>query len=701
MCAAELDMVTVTVKQGSLRGRKVISRPGSTYYSFQGVPYAKPPFGYRRFKCDRMLQVARLMKVTAPSHTAGCSPYEGHRTIAYCRSPHYRMPQVAHLMKVTAPSHAAGCSPYEGHRTIACCLRCQPNGCSRPQAFPNTDGFSCRPEPPDSWSGIRDALIEDSVCIHTDSLFNRIQGKEDCLYLNVYTPQIPGGSTPLKPVMVWIHGGGFVAGSGNTRFFGPDYLVHADVVLVTLNYRLGVLGFLCLNDTDVSGNNGLKDQVLALKWVQQNIAQFAGDPGNVTIFGESAGGACVHYHMLSHMSKGLFHRAIAQSGSALNPWAFTKSSRDQAFRLGELLGCATDNARELVSFLRSVPASSIIKAQDDVIGPKEIHLGLFFPFVPSLENDTPQAFLSESPMNLIKDGLIYEVPFISGITTHEGIIHMNRMKNRESFLQKVNSLFQKLVPADLVENRCPASEDEILDKIRQFYFKDRDVSERTLLQYIDLLTDTQYGMGVCKTVKEHAASYASPVYYYQFAFDGQLGLFKKIFPLKGIKGACHADDLGYLFFSSLNSIFLDKNTPEMKVLTLMVQLWTSFAKNGIPQAEEVTWRPVSKSELHCLTIDHPLMMFCYISRIPQAEEVTWRPVSKSELNCLTIDHPLMMFCYISRIPQSEGVTWLPVTKSELHCLTIDHPPHSCTDPHKERMSFWTELYHQSEDKTKL
>nr|CAD7604997.1 unnamed protein product [Timema genevievae] len=650
-----------------------------------------------------------------------------------------RMLQVAHIMKVAAPSHAA-CSS-----DLMVALGRKPS----PHRW--------RPEPPDSWRGIRNALVEGSVCIHMDPIFNRINGEEDCLYLNVYTPKIPGGSTPLKPVMVWIHGGGFFTGSGNTNLFGPDYLVHANVVLVTLNYRLGALGkrhvlatdtevlatdtevlvtdrevlatdtevlatdtevlatdtevlatdtevlatdtevqatdtevldthtelsevlatdtevlatdtevlaintevlwFLCLHDTNVSGNNGLKDQVEALKWVQQNIAQFGGDPGNVTIFGESAGGACVHYHMLSHMSKGLFHRAIAQSGSALNPWAFTRSSRDQAFKLGELLGCATDNGRELVSFLRSVPANSIIKAQNDVISDKEINVGLVFPFVPSLENDTLQAFLTESPMDLIKDGLMHEVPFILGITTHEGIIHIEQ--DRASYLQKVDKHFERLVPADLVGNRCPVRQSEISDKIRQFYFKDSDVSERTLLQCIDLLTDTQYGLGVYMTLKEHAALCTSPVYYYQFAFDGKLGLFKRFFGLENIKGdcgarvcdgsvslseansesvardvcPCHADDLGYLFFSSFNNTHLDKDTPEMKVLALMVQLWTSFANNGIPRAKEVTW--------------------------------------------------------------------LPVTKSELHSLTIDHPPRSCTDPHKERMSFWTELYHESEHTTKL
>nr|CAD7392581.1 unnamed protein product [Timema cristinae] len=186
--------------------------------------------------------------------------------------------------------------------------------------------------------------------------------------------QVPdGGSTALKAVMVWIHGGGFTMGSGNMDFYGPDYFVHADVILVTFNYRLGALGFLCLNDTNVSANNGLKDQVAVLQWVQQNIAQFGGDPDNVTIFGESAGAVCVYYHLLSPMSKGLFHRAIAQSGSVLNPWAFIESSRTRAFRLGELLGCKTDDAEELVRFLRSVPAKSIVEAQENTLTPEVAH----------------------------------------------------------------------------------------------------------------------------------------------------------------------------------------------------------------------------------------------------------------------------------------------------------------------------------------
>lgn len=147
---------------------------------------------------------------------------------------------------------------------------------------------------------------------------------------------------------------GFQFGSGNSFLYGPDYLVDENVVLVTINYRLGPLGFLNLETPEASGNAGLKDVVLALRWVKDNIKEFGGDPDRVTIFGQSAGGATVHYLMLSPMSKGLFHGAIAQSGSALNPWAFTETPRDRAFRLGKALGFETNNTQSLVGKFKTV-----------------------------------------------------------------------------------------------------------------------------------------------------------------------------------------------------------------------------------------------------------------------------------------------------------------------------------------------------------
>ncbi|XP_077282716.1 juvenile hormone esterase-like isoform X3 [Temnothorax americanus] len=158
------------------------------------------------------------------------------------------------------------------------------------------------PVPPEPWSGDRDAFKYGNVAVQLDIFSREIIGDEDCLYLNVYTTDL--NPAEKRAVMVWIHGGGFFTGSGNAIIYGPDYIVQKDVVLVTLNYRLGVLGFLNLDDKVATGNQGLKDVVMALQWIQKNISKFGGNPTNITIFGESAGGAIVHYITLSPLAKG-------------------------------------------------------------------------------------------------------------------------------------------------------------------------------------------------------------------------------------------------------------------------------------------------------------------------------------------------------------------------------------------------------------
>lgn len=162
--------------------------------------------------------------------------------------------------------------------------------------------------------------------------------------------------------MVFIHPGGFTSGSNTSTLCNPYFLLTEDVVLVAINYRLGMLGFLSLDDPslEVPGNAGLKDQTLALQWVQKNIENFGGDPGNVTIFGVSAGGASVQYHILSTASKGLFHKAILHSGSVHNPWPYGTAKLPEVLRIS---GIQKDNDASALEYVRNLPVEELYALQ--------------------------------------------------------------------------------------------------------------------------------------------------------------------------------------------------------------------------------------------------------------------------------------------------------------------------------------------------
>lgn len=187
----------------------------------------------------------------------------------------------------------------------------------------------------------------------------------------------------LKPVMFWVHGGGFTMGSSTTDMYAPDYLLTGDVVLVTTNYRVGLLGtlfknmgytffnyinisgFLKLDDPslEVPGNAGLKDLVLALRWVKNNIKNFSGDPNNITIFGESAGSAAIQYLLLSPLTEGLFHKAILESGSVFNSWARGYHRSDQ---FAEALNLKSINEKEILETLQALPPEELLELQGNL-----------------------------------------------------------------------------------------------------------------------------------------------------------------------------------------------------------------------------------------------------------------------------------------------------------------------------------------------
>ncbi|KAA0724187.1 Cocaine esterase [Triplophysa tibetana] len=271
------------------------------------------------------------------------------------------------------------------------------------------------PQPADTWTGVRDATKQPPMCLQerqalVDLLSNISMSmeipeiSEDCLYLNVYTPSKPGDNAKL-PVMVWIHGGGFVLGSASL-FDGHVLAAYQDVVVVLIQYRLGLLGFMSTGDEHAAGNYGLLDQVAALQWVQENIHSFGGDPGSVTIFGESAGGVSVSLHVLSPLSTNLFHNAIAESGTAamdaiMNPYPlFTAKA------VANASGCGVSSTKEIVDCVRQLSKEDILKIT---------HENPMFRFGVT----TDYQFLPKSAEELLQSHKFNKVPFMTGVTNDE------------------------------------------------------------------------------------------------------------------------------------------------------------------------------------------------------------------------------------------------------------------------------------------
>lgn len=240
-----------------------------------------------------------------------------------------------------------------------------------PYAAPPVGSLRWRPpEPAPHWSGIREAkrLSHNCMQVHVwDDIDPFPAGvSEDCLYLNVWTTKV-GSSAPRRPVMVWIHGGGFFAGFGGEERHNGARLAEKGAVVVTLNYRLGVLGFLAHpalaaeSPHGASGNYGLLDQIAALQWVQRNISRFGGDPRRVTIFGESAGGVSVGVLLASPLAKGLFQRGILESGTGLGGLERRDSAEAAGVRLASLLD-VTGSGSEALARLRALSADTLLAA---------------------------------------------------------------------------------------------------------------------------------------------------------------------------------------------------------------------------------------------------------------------------------------------------------------------------------------------------
>ncbi|RZF48953.1 hypothetical protein LSTR_LSTR003029 [Laodelphax striatellus] len=470
-----------------------------------------------------------------------------------------------------------------------------------------------RPQPPTNWTGIYNATFPRDYCLqfsHTPAY--AIRGSEDCLYLNLYRPMTNyTNQTKLLDVIVFIHGGAFMF--YGSRNFKSVELIKKNFILIAFNYRLGPLGFLSTGDDVVPGNMGLKDQVAVLKWVQENIGHFGGNPNSVTIGGMSAGGASVHYHMMSPLSKGLFSKAISHSGVATNPWSLAEAPRQKTERLAAALNCPTANTTTLIACLKSKSGKDIVSKvplfQDFLYAP-------FSPFGPVIEPaHAENAFLTQFPW-LAQHNLTSRVPWLVSLTTGEGLYPAAEFIGNEDFLKKLDSNWNAMAP-HLFEYNYTVEEskkNEVSEKIKRLYFQGKSIHESPK-QLVELLSHRHFETGIvfstrwfagplvrvsCENCQERnnnsdctGPTYKPQVYVYKFGYSGNCTGSQVFNFTDKSYGVNHGDDLLYIFDNRLFDNSANDKDKEMK--ERMINIYDSFIRKGNPEfASVIPLAPVEK-----------------------------------------------------------------------------------------------------------
>ncbi|CAG9824761.1 unnamed protein product [Phaedon cochleariae] len=483
------------------------------------------------------------------------------------------------------------------------------------------------PQPDEGWEGILDATKNTKVCYQQSRNMLRanltLLENEDCLYLNVYTPKYPTSDQDLLPVMFYIYGGGFVSGAANFEFKGPHYFMEHDVIVVTANYRLGPFGFLATGDQVIPGNYGLKDQVMALKWVQDNIKYFGGDPEKVTIFGESAGGASVNFHYMSKKSEGLFRAGIAESGSILSPWAYQKDHKKIAYNLATYIDKnfqTNSSSKELLEFLWNVPAGDLnkvaISSYPYHFYNEQIIQG--FLFAPTIEPEHENAFISESMYEAVEKGHMNRAPMMIGICSEEGLtIRVSNISDISRFEQLAKRMDDN--PSSLVNNNMHLTDPKQIEAageaIHRIY-TDGAFADN-LGKSIRFHSDNSFNRGIIRYVEMQ--SNFSEIYFFQFSHYGPMIGKRPYF--EGAYKVGHASDSKYLWTYG-NWSGMDYQSPDdILAANRYMTLFTNFAKYLDPTPEsssllnDVHWPTVSPDNFQYLDINDTLT----IKRNPKSE----------------------------------------------------------------------------------
>jgi len=440
----------------------------------------------------------------------------------------------------------------------------------------------CAPEPCDPWSGILDASVFGPSAPQLQSAVGGMTPEgpldEDCLYLNIYTPAT---DNKLRPVLFWIHGGGFTGGSASTaQYYGGPFVIRGNVVLVTINYRLGALGYLDLSeiggaDRGATANAGQLDQISALRWVQSNIALFGGNPDDVTVFGESAGSMAVATLLTMPGTEGLFKKAICQSGGANNVQSKSQAA-DLAMIFLEQAGLTHKNIGRLWDF----PAKEFVTLQNQVMR-QAGQPGGGLRYVPVY--GTPS--LPDRPLEAIRRGKGRQIPLIVGNNRDEDKLFTRMMAPNPDPID--DAVLIQRVARELPENKK--------DQAGQLMTTYRLSREKAGLAFgnHDILE------AICGDIRfripglallEAQGRYQLNVFSYLFTWESPAR--------RGALGACHALDLPFVFgtfFQPGQDKFAGTGPEVEKLSANMMDAWIAFAKSGNPSHTEIgTWEPYTQ-----------------------------------------------------------------------------------------------------------
>lgn len=412
------------------------------------------------------------------------------------------------------------------------------------------------PMAPDPWKGVRTCFTFPPISIQKNPTHGEFYQKEffpiaasmneDCLYLNVWTSATTG--TEKLPVMMWIHGGAYMQGYGHEMEFDGEAFCKRGVILVTINYRLGALGFLAhpeltkKDPTHVSGNYGILDQIQALKWINKNIAAFGGDPDNVTIFGQSAGGGSVQSLISSPLSKGLFHKAIIQSAGGVNTLG-GNMTLEEAEKVG------VDICHKIgkdIEELMQMPAEEVRDLVNSALGGPNL---LMRPNVDGF-------VLPDNPGDMLASGKHHDVLYMTGSVSGDGGLFAGvPSKTKEEFEASIRSMYGKYA-----------------DKYLELYNVQSDAD----LEHVQKARMKAASMLSPRTwAKVHNKLERAPVYIYYFDRD---------IPGEDRPGAFHSSELWYIF-GTLNRSWRPMEAVDYKISLIMTDYWTNFAKFGNPNGE--------------------------------------------------------------------------------------------------------------------